>query len=305
MSAASPSATAAPAGPGRRPAGRGSGRNPQSRFPAPSVIPGFGVAFGYTVLYLSIIVLIPLGGLILRASGMGFSGLWAVATDQRVAAALTLSFGTSFLAAVFGSVFGVLIAWVLTRYTFPGRRLIDAAVDLPFALPTAVAGIALSALYAQNGLIGSLFAPYGIRIAYTPLGIFIALVFVTIPFTVRTVQPLIAEIDRELEEASATLGAQRGQTVWRVLLPPLIPAILTGLALAFARAVGEYGSVIFIAGNLPYVSEIAPLLIVIKLEEFDYTGATAIATVMLAISFSVLLIINLIQAWSRKRFGYV
>lgn len=299
------STAAAPSGSGRRPAASGSRRNPLSRFPEPSVIPGFGIAFGYTIVYLSLIVLIPLGGLILRASGIGVSGLWAVATDQRVAAALKLSFGTSFLAAVVGSVFGLLIAWVLTRYTFPGRRLIDAAVDLPFALPTAVAGIALSALYAQNGLIGSLFAPYGIRIAYTPIGIFIALVFVTIPFTVRTVQPLIAEIDRELEEASATLGARRRQTVWRVLLPPLVPAILTGLALAFARAVGEYGSVIFIAGNLPYTSEIAPLLIVIKLEEFDYQGATAIATVMLAIAFSVLLLINLIQAWSRKRFGYV
>lgn len=276
-----------------------------SRFPAPSVIPGFGFAFGYTILYLGLIVLIPLGGLILRASDIGLAGLWAVATNERVAAALKLSFGTSALAATFSAVFGLVIAWVLTRYRFPGRRLLDAAVDLPFALPTAVAGIALSAIYAQNGVIGSLFAPYGIRIAYTPIGIFIALVFVSIPFTVRMVQPLIAEIDRELEEASATLGARRGQTVWRVLLPPLIPAILTGLALAFARAVGEYGSVIFIAGNLPYVSEIAPLLIVIKLEEFDYTGATAIATVMLMISFSVLLLINLIQAWSRKRFGYV
>ncbi|MGI6244920.1 MAG: sulfate ABC transporter permease subunit CysT [Pseudochelatococcus sp.] len=276
-----------------------------SRVRPRSVIPGFGIAFGYTLVYLGVIVLIPLGGLILRASGIGIEGLWAVATDTRVAGALKLSFGVSLLAALVAAVFGVLIAWVLTRYTFPGRRLVDAAVDLPFALPTAVAGIALSALYAQNGLVGSLFAPYGIRIAYTPVGIFIALVFVSIPFTVRTVQPLIAEIDRELEEASATLGATRGQTIWRVLLPPLLPAILTGLALAFARAVGEYGSVIFIAGNLPYVSEIAPLLIVIKLEEFDYTGATAIATVMLALSFSILLVINLIQAWSRKRFGYV
>ncbi|MFC0217311.1 sulfate transport system permease protein [Pseudochelatococcus lubricantis] len=275
------------------------------RFRQKSVIPGFGLAFGYTLVYLGIIVLIPLGGLILRASGIGLSGLWNVATDPRVAGALKLSFGTALLAAVFAAVFGLLIAWVLTRYRFPGRRLIDAAVDLPFALPTAVAGIALSALYAQNGLIGSIFAPYGIKIAYTPVGIFIALVFVSVPFTVRTVQPLIAEIDREQEEASATLGASRAQTIWRVLLPPLIPAILTGLALAFARAVGEYGSVIFIAGNLPYISEIAPLLIVIKLEEFDYTGATAIATLMLAISFSILLLINLIQAWSRKRFGYV
>ncbi len=275
------------------------------RFRQQSVIPGFGIAFGFTLVYLSIIVLIPLGGLILRASGIGFAGFWAVATDTRVMAALKLSFGVSFLAAVVSAAFGFLIAWVLTRYQFPGRRLVDAMVDLPFALPTAVAGIALSALYAQNGFIGSLFASYGIKIAYTPIGIFIAMVFVSIPFTVRTVQPLIAEIDRELEEASATLGAHRGQTIWRVLVPPLIPAILTGLALAFARAVGEYGSVIFIAGNLPYVSEIAPLLIVIKLEEFDYTGATAIATIMLVISFSVLLLINLIQAWSHKRFGYV
>ena len=281
------------------------GRGSSFRFRSQSVIPGFGLTFGFTIVYLSIIVLIPLGGLILRASGIGFSGLWDVATDPRVAGALKLSFGVAFLAALVSTVFGFLIAWVLTRYQFPGRRLIDAMVDLPFALPTAVAGIALSALYAQNGLVGSLLAPYGIKIAYTPIGIFIAMVFVSIPFTVRTVQPLIADLDRELEEASATLGASRRQTVWRVLVPSLIPAVLTVLALGFARAVGEYGSVIFIAGNLPYVSEIAPLLIVIKLEEFDYQGATAIATIMLAISFTVLLLINLIQAWSRKRFGDV
>lgn len=281
------------------------GRSSLFRFRSQSAVPGFSITFGFTIIYLSLIVLIPLGGLILRASGIGFSGLWVVATEPRVAAALKLSFGIAFLAAIVSMFFGFLVAWVLTRYQFPGRRLIDAMVDLPFALPTAVAGIALSALYAQNGLVGGLLAPYGIKIAYTPVGIFIAMVFVSVPFSVRTVQPLIADLDHELEEASAVLGANRWQTIWRVLVPSLIPAILTGFALGFARAVGEYGSIIFIAGNLPYVSEIAPLLIVIKLEEFDYTGATAIATVMLIISFSILLLINLIQAWSRKRFGYV
>lgn len=275
------------------------------RFRTRSVIPGFGLAFGYTLVYLGLVVLIPLAALVLRASGLGFSGLWAVASDPRVVGALRISFGVSLASSLTAAVFGLLLAWVLTRYSFPGRRLLDAMVDLPFALPTAVAGIALATLYAPKGWVGGLFTPYDIKIAYTPIGIYIALVFVSLPFTVRTVQPLIAEIDRELEEASATLGATRLQTLVRVLAPPLLPAVLTGLALGFARAVGEYGSVIFIAGNLPYVSEIAPLLIVIKLEEFDYTGATAIATIMLMISFSILLLINLIQAWSRRRFGYV
>ncbi len=267
------------------------------------MIPGFGITFGYTLLYLSLIVLLPLAALVVRASSVGIDGIVAATLEPRVLGALKISFGISFIAAIVASVFGLLVAWVLTRYHFPGRAVIDAMVDLPFALPTAVAGIALVALYAPNGWIGALFAPFGIKIAYTPLGIFVALVFIGLPFTVRTVQPLIADIERELEEASATLGASRFRTLWSVLLPPLLPAILTGFALAFARAVGEYGSVIFIAGNIPYVSEIAPLLIVIKLAEFDYTGATVIATIMLAISFSTLLVINLIQAWARRRFG--
>jgi sulfate transport system permease protein len=275
------------------------------RFKRSSVLPGFGVTLGYTLLYLGLLVLLPLGALVVKASGIGLGGIAAAATEPRVAAALTTSFSISLLAAGVASLFGLLIAWVLTRYDFPGRKLVDAIVDLPFALPTAIAGIALAALYAPNGWVGSFLEPLGIKVAYTPLGIFIALVFIGLPFAVRTVQPLITEIERELGEASATLGASRWRTLWSVLLPPLLPGVLTGFALAFARAVGEYGSVIFIAGNLPYVSEIAPLLIVIKLSEYDYAGATVIATIMLAISFSVLLLINLLQAWSRRRFGYV
>lgn len=275
------------------------------RFRRPSAIPGFGIAFGYTLAYLGFIVLLPLAALVLRSSGLGLAGLWEVATEPRVLAALKTSFGISLLAALVDSVFGLVVAWVLVRYRFPGHKLIDAIVDLPFALPTAVAGIALAALYAPNGWLGGLVAPLGLKIAFTPLGIFVALVFVGLPFAVRTVEPLIAEIDRELEEVSATLGATRAQTLWRVLLPPLLPAILTGFALAFARAIGEYGSVIFVAGNMPYVSEIVPLLIVIKLEEFNYAGATGIATLMLATAFVALLAINLIQAWSRRRFGHV
>lgn len=271
---------------------------------APSVLPGFGLTFGYTILYLGLIVLLPLSALVVRASSVGLAGLWEAAVEERTLTALKVSFGISAAAALVDCFVGLLIAWVLTRYRFPGRGLLDAVVDLPFALPTAVAGIALATLYAPNGWIGALLAPYGIQIAYTPLGIFVALIFVGLPFAVRTVQPLIADIDREVEEASATLGASRARTVWYVLLPPLIPAILTGFALAFARAVGEYGSVIFIAGNKPYISEIAPLLIVIKLDEYNYTGATVIATVMLAISFTALLLINLLQALSRQIFGH-
>jgi sulfate transport system permease protein len=270
-----------------------------------SVLPGFGVTLGYTLLYLGLLVLLPLGALVVKASGIGLAGIVATATEPRVVAALRTSFSISIVAAGVASLFGLLIAWVLTRYDFPGRKLIDAIVDLPFALPTAVAGIALAALYAPNGWVGSLLEPLGLKMAYTPLGIFVALVFIGLPFTVRTVQPLVTEVEKELEEASATLGASRWRTLWKVLLPPLLPGVLTGFALAFARAVGEYGSVIFIAGNLPYVSEIAPLLIVIKLSEYDYTGATVIATIMLTISFSALLLINLIQTWSRKRFGHV
>jgi sulfate/thiosulfate transport system permease protein len=278
----------------------------RSRFRRPSAIPGFPLAFGYTLTYLGLIVLIPLGALVLRASSLGMMGLWGVISDERVLSALRISFGLSFAAALLNAVFGLVVAWVLlVRYDFPGRKLVHAAVDLPFALPTAVAGIALAALYAPNGWIGEPLSVWGIKVAYTPLGIFIALVFVGLPFAVRTVEPLIVEIDREIEEVSATLGATRAQTLWRVVLPPLTPAILTGFALAFARAVGEYGSVIFIAGNIPYVSEIAPILIVIRLEEFNYAGATGIAVVMLAISFATLLVINLIQSWSRRRFGYV
>jgi len=275
------------------------------RFRQPSAMPGFRLAFGYTLTYLGLIVLVPLAALVLRASSLGTSGLWEIISDARVLSALRVSFGLSFAAALLDAVFGLLVAWVLVRYQFPGRKLLHAAVDLPFALPTAVAGISLAALYAPNGWLGEPLASLGIKVAYTPLGIFIALVFVGLPFAVRTVEPLIGEIDREVEEASVTLGATRAQTVWRVVLPPLVPAILTGFALAFARAVGEYGSVIFIAGNIPYVSEIAPILIVIRLEEFNYAGATGIAVIMLAISFVTLLAINLIQAWSRRRFGYV
>jgi len=281
-------------------ASAGAARVPWRR---PSIIPGFGLAFGITLSYLGIIVLVPLAALVARASGLGPERFFEIATDPRVLAALRLSFGASFVAAAINAVFGLLVAWVLVRYRFPGRKLLDATVDLPFALPTAVAGIALAALYAGNGWVGQFFQPLGIKIAYTPAGVVVALVFIGLPFVVRTVQPVLEELDREREEAAATLGATRRQTIARVVLPSLAPALMTGFALAFARAVGEYGSVIFIAGNIPYVSEIAPLLIVIKLEEFDYAGATAVAAVMLAISFLMLFVINLIQAWSRRRFG--
>jgi sulfate/thiosulfate transport system permease protein len=274
------------------------------RFRQPSVIPGFGLTFGFTIAYFSLIILIPLIALVIRSTGLGWSGFWAAALDPRVVASLRTSFATALVAAGINVVFGTLIAWVLVRYRFPGRRIFDAVVDLPFALPTAVAGIALTAIYAPNGFIGQLFAPLGWRIAYTPVGITIAMIFIGLPFVVRTIQPIMEEVSKEVEEASATLGANRFQTISRVLLPSLTPAILTGFALAFARAVGEYGSVIFIAGNIPFVSEIAPLLIVIRLEEFNYVGAAVIATVMLAISFLMLFVINLIQAWSRRRYGY-
>ena len=273
------------------------------RLKQPSVLPGFGLALGYTVLYLALIVLLPLAALVAQAAGLGLGGIWKIAIEPRVVAALRTSFGLAFAAAVADGLVGLLVAWVLTRYQFPGRKLLDASIDLPFALPTAVAGIALATLYAPNGWIGAIFRHFGIKVAFTPLGIFIALVFVALPFTVRPVQPLITEIDRTVEEVSATLGASRWQTVRYVILPMLSPALLTGLALAFARSVSEYGSVIFIAGNLPYVSEIAPVLIVIKLQEFDYRGATAIAVIMLALAFCILLGINLIQAFSQRRYG--
>ncbi|MBW8319229.1 MAG: sulfate ABC transporter permease subunit CysT [Rhizobium sp.] len=271
----------------------------------PSILPGFGLTLGYTIFYLTVIILIPLVGLVWRSASLGWAEFFAIATDERTMLALKVSFGSALAAGAVNAVFGVIVAWVLVRYDFPGRRLLDAVVDLPFALPTAVAGISLAALYAPNGWIGSLLAPLGIKIAFTPVGIVVALVFVGLPFVVRTVQPVMEELDREVEEASATLGATRFQTLRMVVLPALTPAILTGFALAFARGVGEYGSVIFIAGNIPYVSEIAPLLIVIRLEEFNYAGATAIACIMLAISFAMLLFINLLQMWSRRRYANV
>jgi sulfate transport system permease protein len=270
-----------------------------------SVLPGFGLSLGYTAAYLSLIVLIPLAGLAVRTASMGWNEFWALAMDPRIVAALQLSFGAAMIAAIVNTVFGVLVAWVLVRYRFPGRRWLDAAVDLPFALPTAVAGIALATLYAPNGVFGSfLEGTLGIKVGFTSLGVVFALIFVGLPFVVRTVQPVLEEIDRETEEVSATLGAGRWRTVTRVIFPALLPAILTGFALSFARGVGEYGSVIFIANNLPFESEIAPLLIVIKLEEHNYAGATAIAVIMLVISFVMLFVINLLQAWSRKWFGH-
>lgn len=275
------------------------------RLREPSVIPGFGLALGFTVAALSLIVLIPLSALVLRAASIGPTGFWAIASDPRTLAALRLSFGAALIAAAINTVFGLLLSWVLVRYRFPGRRFIDAAVDLPFALPTAVAGIAMAAVYAPNGWIGSIADKLGFKIAFTPLGVVLALVFIGLPFVVRTVQPVLEEIERDIEEISALLGASRLRTVFQVVLPQIYPALLTGATLAFARGIGEYGSVIFIAGNIPMVSEIAPLLIVIKLEEFDYQGATVIALLMLIISFAMLMLINLFQAWSRRRLGDV
>jgi sulfate/thiosulfate transport system permease protein len=271
-----------------------------------SVLPGFGLSLGYTVAYLSLIVLIPLAGLAISSASLGWNEFWRIATDPRVLAALKLSFGAGLLAAVVNTVFGVLVAWVLVRYRFPGRRWLDAAVDLPFALPTAVAGIALATLYAPNGPFGPFLDDvFNVKVGFTAAGVVVALIFVGLPFVVRTVQPVLEEIDRETEEVSATLGAGRWRTVTRVIMPGLLPAILTGFALSFARGVGEYGSVIFIANNLPFQSEIAPLLIVIRLEEHNYAGATAIASIMLVISFAMLFVINLLQAWSRRYFGHV
>ncbi|WP_181953516.1 sulfate ABC transporter permease subunit CysT [Paracoccus luteus] len=270
-----------------------------------SAMPGLGLSAGITLSMLSLVVLLPVGALLWQGAEFGAANIWDTLNRDRVWAALWLSFRLSFLAAMFNLVFGVLLAWVLVRYSFPGRRLLDAAVDLPFALPTAVAGIALTALYAPNGVLGSLAADAGWKIAYTQWGIFLALVFVGLPFVTRTVQPVIDEIDAEIEEASASLGASRLYTLRNVILPMLAPAALTGFALALARAVGEYGSVIFIAGNIPLRTEIAPLLIVIQLEEYNYGGAAAIGLAMLLISFLMLLVINLIQIWSRRRIGHV
>jgi len=267
------------------------------------VLPGFGLSLGYTLIYLSLIVLIPLSSVFFLSAGMGWDRFIDAATAPRVVASYQLSFGASLLAAAINVVFGLILAWILVRYTFPGKKLVDALVDLPFALPTAVAGISLTAIYAKNGWVGQFFEPLGIQIAFTPVGILIALVFIGLPFIVRTVQPIIEDLDVEFEEAAASLGATRLQTFRRVVFPTLLPALLTGFALAFARAVGEYGSVIFIAGNIPFVSEITPLMIITKLEQYDYEGAAAVAAVMLLVSFALLLIINGLQAWTTRRAG--
>jgi sulfate transport system permease protein len=266
-------------------------------------LPGFGLTLGYTIVYLSMLVLIPLSAVFARSFDLGFGHFWQVVTAPRVLASLRLSFGASLIAALINAVFGLLVAWVLARYSFPGKRLIDAMVDLPFALPTAVAGIALTALYAPNGWIGALLAPAGITVAFTPAGVVVALTFIGLPFVVRTLQPVLDELDREVEQAASTLGATAAQAFVRVVLPGLWPTLLTGFALAFARALGEYGSVIFIAGNMPMKSEIAPLLIVTKLEQYDYAGAAAIAVVMLVISFALMLGINALQSWASTRHG--
>jgi sulfate transport system permease protein len=267
----------------------------------PSVLPGFGLALGYTLLYLSLLVLIPLSATFIRSAEMGWPAFLATVTAPRVLASFELSFGAALIAATINAVFGLLVAWVLVRYRFPARKFVDALVDLPFALPTAVAGIALTTLYAPNGWLGSLLVPYGIKVAFTPLGIVVALVFIGLPFVVRTVQPVLEELEAELEEAAASLGADRWQIFSRIIFPPLLPALLTGFALAFARAVGEYGSVIFIAGNMPMFSEIAPLMIITKLEQYDYAGSTAIAVVMLVISFALLFAINGLQGRASRR----
>lgn len=268
---------------------------PPLRWKQPSVIPGFGITLGFALTYLSLIVLIPLATLILRPVDLGFSGFWAAISTPRVLASLRISFGAALIAAIINAFFGLIVAWVLVRYRFPLKRLVDALVDLPFALPTAVAGIALTGLYAPNGWIGHYLAQLGIKVAFTPLGIVVALTFIGLPFVVRTVQPVLQDLDVEFEDAAASLGATRWQTFLFVILPSIGPALLTGFALAFARAVGEYGSVIFIAGNMPLVSEVAPLLIVTKLEQYDYAGAAAIAVVMLTFSFLILLGVNRLQ----------
>lgn len=269
------------------------------------VLPGFGLSLGYTLVYLSLIVLIPLAAVFINAASMTWPEFWRVVSSPQVVASYRVSFLTSFLAACINVVFGLLLAWSLVRYRFFGKRLVDALIDLPFALPTAVAGITLSALYAKNGWVGSLLAPLGIKVAFTPLGILVALTFIGLPFVVRTIQPVLQDLSVEFEEAAATLGANRWQAFYRVVLPALFPAVLTGFTLAFARAVGEYGSVIFIAGNIPLVSEITPLLIITRLEQFDVAGATAIATVMLVVSFVLLLLINGLQHWSASRRRYL
>ena len=269
------------------------------------VLPGFGLSLGFTLAYVSFIVLIPLAAVFIKSLGIGWDGLWEILTSERILKSLQLSFSAALIAALVNVVFGLLLAWCLVRYSFPGKRIVDALVDLPFALPTAVAGIALTSLYAQTGWIGQYLEPIGIKVAYTPIGITLALIFIGLPFVVRTVQPVLSDIETELEEAASALGANRLQTIRKIILPILFPALLTGFALAFARGVGEYGSVIFIAGNMPYKTEIAPLMIISRLEEYDYAGATTIAAVMLILSFGVLLLINLVQAWASRRTGRV
>jgi sulfate/thiosulfate transport system permease protein len=266
-----------------------------------SVLPGFGPAMGYTLFYLSLIVLIPLAALALKTSTLTWGAFWTAVTEPRVLASYRLSFGAALLAALINLVAGIVVAWVLVRYRFPGRRLFDALIDLPFVLPTAVAGIALTALYAPNGWLGKPLEKLGIKVAFTPLGVLVALIFIGLPFVVRTVQPVLEDLDKELEEAAASLGASRLQAFVKVVLPLLAPAIFTGFVLALSRAIGEYGSVIFIAGNMPFVSEITPLLIITKLEQYDYAGATAIASVMLVISFAMILVVNVLQRWQQRK----
>ncbi|MFC1397196.1 MULTISPECIES: sulfate ABC transporter permease subunit CysT [Acinetobacter calcoaceticus/baumannii complex] len=267
------------------------------------VLPGFGLSLGFTLAYVSFIVLIPLAAVFIKSFGIGWDGLWEILTSERILKSLQLSFSSALIAASINVVFGLLLAWCLVRYNFPGKRLVDALVDLPFALPTAVAGIALTSLYAPTGWIGQYLEPLGIQVAYTPIGITLALVFIGIPFIVRTVQPVLSDIETELEEAASALGANRWQTITKIILPILLPALFTGFALAFARGVGEYGSVIFIAGNQPFKTEIAPLMIISRLEEYDYAGATTIAAVMLVLSFIILFAINLLQVWANRRTG--
>ena len=266
-----------------------------------NVLPGFNLSLGFTIFYLSLIVLIPLSAAFIKTSSLSLNEFWAAVASPRVIASYKLTFGASLIGALINAVFGLLTAWVLTRYTFPGKRIIDALVDLPFALPTAVAGIALTAIYAPNGWIGSLLAPHGIKVAFTPIGVVIALTFIGLPFVVRTVQPVLEDLEAETEEAAASLGANRWHTFTKIIFPAIAPALLTGFSLAFARAIGEYGSVIFIAGNMPMVSEITPLIIITKLEQYDYAGATAVAVVMLVISFILLFAINGLQWWSSQR----
>ncbi|MEI2555655.1 sulfate ABC transporter permease subunit CysT [Acinetobacter pittii] len=267
------------------------------------VLPGFGLSLGFTLAYVSFIVLIPLAAVFIKSFGIGWDGLWEILTSERILKSLQLSFSSALIAAFINVVFGLLLAWCLVRYNFPGKRLVDALVDLPFALPTAVAGIALTSLYAPTGWLGQYLEPLGIQVVYTPIGITLALVFIGIPFIVRTVQPVLSDIETELEEAASALGANRWQTITKIILPILLPALFTGFALAFARGVGEYGSVIFIAGNQPFKTEIAPLMIISRLEEYDYAGATTIAAVMLVLSFIILFVINLLQAWANRRTG--